>query len=80
MSPAHLTSDTLMILGEQQLSISTPQPLSPVQDQVMTKYTISHFEKLLTDELQGGWRISQWPPGIRFVWAPGALLTFQSED
>lgn len=70
-SPAHLTSDVLMTLREQQLSISTPQPLSPVREQLVTKDTISCVEKLFTDELQGGWRISQWPPCIGWV---GALV------
>lgn len=80
MSPAHLTSDTLMTLKEQLLSIAAPQPPFPVREQLLTKDSISCAEKLFTDKLQRGWRISQWPPCLRLGWGPGELLSCQSED
>lgn len=80
MSPAHLTSDTLMTLKEQQLSIAATQPPFPAREQLLTKDSISCAEKLFTDKLQRGWRISQWPPCLRLGWGPGELLSCQSED
>jgi len=63
---------------EQQLSIATPQPLSPEWEQPAAKDAVGYAEKLFTAELQGGWRISQQPQCIRLGWGPGAPHGFQS--